>query len=157
MNFLLVDGPVTKPRRRLVAVRAEPSVVAHEHIDAEARCLIGDADQLVGVEVKIRRLPVVDEDRPLAELPRTPDEMVSVEVMERPRHAAEPCVRVNEHRLRRIKRSSRLQLPLKRLRMNAHDHTDLIKRVLLHFCEEIPGIYKMHGVDLAAVLTAVFR
>ena len=68
-----VDDPVAERAVVRVAV-TEPAVVEDEQLDPEVPCRGGDADQPLGVEVEVGRLPVVEQDGALAIAPRAPGE-----------------------------------------------------------------------------------
>ena len=61
-HFFLVDKPVAKAAVVVVPL-AEPSVIQHQHFNAQLRRLPGDVENLVPVEVEIGGFPVVDEHR----------------------------------------------------------------------------------------------
>ena len=78
--------------------------------------------------------------------------MLSVKVMENPRHSSKSFMRVDHHNLRRLKLLSRHKLPLEVLWMNPHHHTHLVKLIILHKRLEIPGINKVHCINLSMLL-----
>ncbi len=78
--------------------------------------------------------------------------MFPVKIVESSRHAAEPLSRINQHRLRRLELFAGLKLPLEILRVNPHNHSNLVELVVLYGNLKITGVHKMHGVNLALLL-----
>ena len=64
LKLLLIDCPVAK-RAVITVASAKPAVIHDKHLYAKFRCLLRNGQQFVGVELKIRRLPVIDENRTL--------------------------------------------------------------------------------------------
>ena len=83
--------------------------------------------------------------------------MISVEIMEDPRHLSKSLRRIDEHGLRCLEGFSLFQLPGKIFRMDSHGHTYLIKLIRLYLCLEIAGIYKMHGIYFTIFLIGILR
>ena len=69
------------------------------HWGAEIGRILRDGEELLFIEVEVSRFPVVDQDRPLAVLPVTADQVIVEEIVEGAAHIAEAVGRVDEERL----------------------------------------------------------
>ena len=79
-KLLCIDHPI--PQRTVITVAlSEPAVVHHQHLNSTLLGFFCDCKQLFRVKVKIRRFPVIDENRPLFMIILAPDQVISVEVM----------------------------------------------------------------------------
>ena len=85
------------------AAFAEPAVVQHEHLYAELRRLRGYLDELFTGEIKIRRLPIVDQNGAVGELVRLTADVVSDEAVEYVTQAAKARIGKRHYDLRREK------------------------------------------------------
>ena len=100
LQLFLVDEPVAQSRRIVVAL-SEPAVVQNEGIHAQLRRRVDDGTQLFVIEIKVRSLPVVDDDRAARIDTFRVDDIFTEKVVIRARHAA--CSRrgIAQRRLRR--------------------------------------------------------
>ena len=87
-KFLLVDSPVAETGVVIVAV-AEPAVVHDKHLNSRLLRFLRNGNQLFVIKVKVSRLPVVNQNRALPVLIWASDQVLSVEIVQRPAHAAE--------------------------------------------------------------------
>ena len=150
-KLLLIDHPVSECAVVIVSF-PEPAVIHDEHFNPAGRRILRNAKELICVKIKIRRLPVVDQNRAVQVLIRTANQMLSEEIMIVPRHLSETIGREGHNHFRRCKHVSRFQLPGKSLRMNSHCHADIPHVLLVCFRKEIPGIYEVHRIDIAVLL-----
>ena len=110
LELFPVDRPVAE-RGIVVVPMAEPAVVEHEELEPEIRRARSERVHLLVVEVEIRRLPVVDEDRAHRVAVFAAQEMLAIRRMERLRHSVQPVRRVDADDFRRLERLSRRELP----------------------------------------------
>ena len=145
-DLILIDGPVPKSGNIQVTF-AEPAVVHDEHLDPAGLRLTGDRQELFIIEIEIRRLPVVDQDRALFVLPDAADQVVPVQVMERMRHAAQAFAGVNHDALRRLETVSGLQDKGKAVGIDPECHAKGIIEIALHLAPEVSGVNKVESID----------
>ena len=131
---------------------AEPSVIHHQHLYPKAGRLSGDLQKLLGIKIKISSLPVIDEDRSLFIFINPSDQMVSIQIVKVPGHAADTLCRIQADDLRRLKALPRHKLPAEILRMDPHHGTNAAKLTLLDLRQKISGIDKVHSIDIARLL-----
>ena len=154
LELLHVDNPVAE-RAVVVLTLAEPAVVKHHELDAE---VFGTGREIVHlriVEVKVRRLPVVDEDGAHGVAEFAAHDVVAHDLMEGLAHAIETFGAVSEQRLRRLERFARLQMPAELEGVDAADDARRAKLLDLRLERELSAPDEAEAVDLTALLTRV--
>ncbi len=101
--------------------------------------------------MKVRPLPVIDQDRPSLVFPLSAADMFSDHLMEDAADTAE-SFSISHHDLRRDKTLSALQLPLKILRVDSTYQSGLIHLILLHLHQKLPAVYKGESVTVSLFL-----
>jgi hypothetical protein len=95
-----IGRPVAKGTGVTVA-STEPAVVENENLDPQPLRRGRDLQQLGLVEVVVRRLPVVDDDRPRGIAPDAARESIAIETVIRIRERPQAGLGIDENRLRR--------------------------------------------------------
>ena len=150
-ELLGVDRPVTEGGVVVIA-EAEPAVIEDEELNPELGALPRQSEELLLGELEVGRLPVVDEDRALAELPRAAHDVVVDEVVEvgaRPVHAGGG---VGEDGLRALEAVLGRELPAEGRRVDARDDTCLAEGGAL---DHLPVVGGVDEVDADALLPLV--
>ena len=150
LELRLVDKPVAQTAVVVVAA-AEPAVVEHQHVDAHARRLLGNGDDLVGCKVKKGRFPVVDEHRALGEGEAAADDAAADEAVIAARQRAQALVREGEQRLGRMEGLARLKQPGEHLVVDAAAHARHAVGIDLDVRAVAAGIHR-HDADAVAGL-----
>ena len=86
--------PPVAEAARLAAARGEPAIVEDEELDADIVRRLGDAHELLLIEIEVRGLPIVDEDGAHLVAPDTARQARAVELVEVLAHAVEAVVRL---------------------------------------------------------------
>ena len=133
----------------------EPAVIQHEHLYAQPGGLLCDRDYLLGVEVEVGSLPVVDKYGSALVLILAADKVLTVEVMEGARHFAYALIGVYHYYLGGGESFARFKEPFKIKGIYAHDETCLF--VLCDFClsEEVARINEVETEDLSHILVCI--
>ena len=85
------------------------------------------------------------------------DHMVSVEIMIASGHFSQTFMGISHNNFRRLELFSRFQDPAKFFFVDTHDCTDRIKLVQLCLSDKVSGIYEMHSVNFALLLSGSRR
>ena len=149
-----VRPPVAKATR-LTAARGEPAIVEDEELDADIVRRLGDAHELLLIEIEVRGLPIVDEDGAHLVAPDTARQARAVDLVEVLAHAVEAVVRPDHDGLRRLERIRRRELPTELLRMDAHRHARDIEGVDLRLREEVAAVDEREADGLALLLVCL--
>ena len=128
---------------------AEPSVVQDQHLDVHLRAHLRDVQNLLRVEIEIRRLPVVHENRAAFAVPRAADQMRAHEIVQIARHLAEAFAGPRHEHLRRLETLARVQLPAEQARMDADLHTDAVELVDFRRLEMVAAVFQDERERLA--------
>ena len=91
IQLLGIDKPVAQ-RGGIVVSLAKPAVVHDQHLNAQFLGAGGKGDQLVGVKVKIRRFPAVDQQGTFFGFISAADQMRAISAVEGAAHAAQALV-----------------------------------------------------------------
>ncbi len=70
----------------------EPAVIHNKHLDTKLGSLLCNGNQFIGIKLKIRSLPVIDQNRTLLVLPLAANQVIAVQVMEGTGHLAKTFV-----------------------------------------------------------------
>ena len=146
-----IRDPVAKRAVVRVAV-PEPAIVEDEQLDPQVATGSRDLDEAVGVEVEVRALPVVEEDRPCSIPPHAASQPGPVQVMEGLAHPGEPLVGPYDHGLRRSERLARLQPPYERLGLDPKADPCRPERFDLRLGQEVAGVHEAAADRLAGCL-----
>ena len=132
----------------------KPSIIHDEHFNSARLCFLCNCKKLLCVEIKICRLPVIDQDRTLAMVIRTANHVASIKIVITSGHLSKTLWGVNTNYLWCLEWWTRRKLPAKFLSWNSHDHTHHVK--LCTFClrDKVSRIHKMHCVNLTVFLIA---
>ena len=168
-QLLFIDLPVSQTAVVVLAF-AEPSVVQHHHVDTQSgRFSCQLHDRLPG-KVKVSRLPAVHQHRPghksrlaaaislhfcCAPAARSVAYMISDTTMIFHRQIPKSSVAVTHNRLRNLKRLSGFQRIMKKITLQSHQHTRLVKLILLRLTEKVPAVDKDHTVAVPGILRGV--
>ena len=144
--------PPVAEATRLTAARGEPAIVEDEELDADIVRRLGDAHELLLIEIEVRGLPIVDEDGAHLVAPDTARQARAVELVIVLAHAVEAMIRPDHDSLRRLERILRRELPAEFLRMDAHRHARDIKRIDLCLREEVAAVDEREADGLALLL-----
>ncbi len=98
-DLLFVDNPVTEGRIVFISF-SEPSVIHNQHLDAVFFRFSCDIEKFVGIEIKVRCLPVVDQNRAFFVVVRAADHVSAVKCMIGTRHFAKSLCGVNHNDFR---------------------------------------------------------
>ena len=80
VHLLLVDKPVAKTAVVIISF-SKPAIIKHQHFDAEFLRLLCDFQNFLFIKIKIRCLPVVDQDRAFGMFIRTAADMLADDLM----------------------------------------------------------------------------
>ena len=147
--------PPVAEATRLTAARGEPAIVEDEELDADIVRRLGDAHELLLIEIEVRGLPIVDEDGAHLVAPDTARQARAVELVEVLAHAVEAVVRPDHDGLRRLERIRRRELPTELLRMDAHRHARDIEGVDPRLREEVAAVDEREADGLALLLVCL--
>ncbi|MPM92744.1 hypothetical protein SDC9_139880 [bioreactor metagenome] len=156
LEFRLIDEPVAEAGVVVVAV-AEPAVVEHQHFDAQLRGVFRDGQQFLRVEMEVGRLPVVDQDRPLAVFPRAADQLVAEYVVEGAAHGSKPFCRVDQQRFGSLELFAGTEFPGESPLIDADLGAQPVELVKLDLGGEVAAVKQGDAVDLSGLLGGVRR
>ena len=141
LQTVRIRDPVAQARV-FTAPFSKPSVIEHEQFHAALSGFLRDPHQLVFREVKIRRFPVVDQDRPDPVPPATSCKALLIQPVVRLAQMVQPLIRIYHYRFRRLEFFRRIKLPVKTMGMDAHQHSCGIICIHFHLCQEIAAVYQ---------------
>ena len=150
-QLFFIYHPVTKCTVIIEAV-AKPAIIHNQHLNSKLRSLLCNRNQLLGIKFKISSFPVINKNRALLVLIFSADQMIAVEIMEGSGHCAKSARRIYHNYFRSLKGFARIQLPAKVLRMNSHDHTKLVKLIVLYHSLKVTGIYEIHCINFTVIV-----
>ena len=108
--FFAIYNPVAQRGSRRISL-AEPAVIEYEKLDTEICGLFCHGKDLLFIKVKIRRLPVIQQYRPLFVAPVAPRQPLPVKRMKRPAHTAKPLIGIHQDGFRRVEKFTGPQRP----------------------------------------------
>ena len=129
-ELFLIDKPVPQSGAVVVPL-AEPAVVQHQHIHAEACSFFGNVQDLFRIEAEIGGFPVVDQHRTFCQLilaaadvfPNCPMKLVG--------QSFQSGAAIGQQHFRCGKTLPCSQLPAEQVRVDSHDYTHLPQLVTL--------------------------
>ena len=80
VHLLLIDKPVAQAAIVIISF-SKPAIIKHQHFDAEFLRLLCDFQNFLFIKIKIRCLPVVDQDRAFGMFIRTAADMLADDLM----------------------------------------------------------------------------
>ena len=135
LYLLLIDEPVSEGGTVVVPV-SEPAVVHHEHLYARLLCFSRDIEQLLGVEVEVCSLPVVDKYGAADILPLAADKVTAHYIMEVPGHLPETLGGVGDDDLGGLEAFAVFEVPGEVVGVLAYDDAGLFVLIDLSHSEE---------------------
>ena len=123
-----VDLPVSE-RGGVIAPRTKPSVIHNKQFDPRLLCRFCQTQQLMLVNIKISRLPAVEQHRTLLLFPASTDNTLPHKCMHLPAHSIVALFGIGHHRLRCLKDLVPADLIGKRCRMDAGHKAQLSKGI----------------------------
>ena len=114
LDLVFIYKPVSKTCGVIISM-SKPAIIHDQHLYSMFCRTLCYRKELIGIKVKICSLPVVDEDRSLLVKISAPYHVASVKIMKISSHLSKSIMAVCKHNLRRCKRLSRREPPLKSL------------------------------------------
>ena len=146
-KLLLIGIPVAQ--RTVIAVpSAKPAVIHDEQLNSHTMRFSGDGNQLLTGKIKVRCLPVVNQNRTPFVLPRSAAHIFPNGLVEIAAQLSQTVSTVGHHHLRQVQMIPRLQIPGKLIRMNSAQESRLVYLILFHLHEEIPAVQEGKSVAL---------
>ena len=121
---------------------SEPSVIQHKELYTAFFRFPGNLQYLLLIKIHIGGFPVVDEDRTRSVSPVPSGKPLLIQAVESLAQVIQALIRVGHYSLRRLERLSRLQFPIKTVRMYSHEYPRSTVGTDLRLGEEIAAVDK---------------
>ena len=135
----------------------EPAVVHNKHFNAELGRFLCDGYELVGIEIEICCLPVVDKHGTALVLVFASDKVSSVKVMECSGHLSDTLGAVYHNDLGSGECFAAFEKPCKIEVVYTHNSTCFLVLSYLCLSKEVSAVYEVESVSFAYILICIMR
>ena len=136
-----IDDPVAQTGQ-VVVPAAEPSVIQHQHFHAQGAGTPGKLQELLRIEVKIGRLPAVEQHGTIGCTVSGINDMLADNPVEIAGQAVQSLTAACQDRLGRIKVLARIQAPGEPFRLKPGHHPDTARLTDLYLLQMPAGIHE---------------
>ena len=152
-QLLFVDHPIAEACIIVLHTAAEPAIVQHHHIHAQLGSLLGDCSNLVAVEIKICRFPVVDQHRTRGKRILAAHDVGTDKTVVATGKRADTFMREGKNGFRRMESFTRVELPGKEFIIDAGNQTRFSAEIHLDIRAMAAGIHLHHAKAIALRLS----